>query len=458
MFDGLDEVLVHLSETQGQALLRELWKILPPSVLSDPAMRPGAGRVVMTCRTHFFRTLRDQRTYFRGEEREVVAADSYAALHLLPFTAEQVRAYLERRAATDHDTVERALELIRSVHNLSELVLRPFNLRLVADQLGALERRVASGGQVDGAALYHELVATWLERDQGKHQLQPHHKLRLMQELAATLWHAGRRSLPVDQLEDWLHQRLDSDDELGRWFRLSRPDVRVLAEDLRTATFVVRPGVEDFEFAHTSLLEYFLARHLARALAEGDTTAWVLPMPSDETLDFLVEIIAAQDTEACLPGLRQLRNPYRAQASELAFAYCVRALERGAPGLPLTGFALPGAHLAGIKLSGPSTGPQLRLADCELAGADLRQAQFRRVRLERCNLSRALLARAEMHDSTLERLTLDGTDMAGLIVRGCRLVDLDLRTTRAHRTQWLNCTADAVRWPEPSDAHLLAGP
>ncbi len=42
IFDGLDEVLVHLTETRGQALLRELWKILPPAVLDDPRRRTRA--------------------------------------------------------------------------------------------------------------------------------------------------------------------------------------------------------------------------------------------------------------------------------------------------------------------------------------------------------------------------------------------------------------------------------
>ncbi len=268
VFDGLDEVLVHLSDRQGQALLRQLWSILPPKLHSGPR----AGRVLMTCRTHFFRTLAEQQTYFRGEDRDAVGTDSYAALHLLPFNEQQVRAYLERRdlSAADGGGVERAIELIRAVHNLSDLVTRPYNLRLVADQLGALERRIASGERVDAAALYDELVGSWLARDEGKHQLRKHDKLRLMEELAAELWREGRRSLPVDRLEAWLHRRLGADDELGRWFALARPDVAVLAEDLRTATFVVRPGADDFAFAHTSLLEYFLARRLARALVESD--------------------------------------------------------------------------------------------------------------------------------------------------------------------------------------------
>ncbi len=64
IFDGLDEVLVHMSEQQGQGLLRELLRILPPQLVAGDGRR-DAGKVLMTCRTHFFRTIRDQHTFFR---------------------------------------------------------------------------------------------------------------------------------------------------------------------------------------------------------------------------------------------------------------------------------------------------------------------------------------------------------------------------------------------------------
>ncbi len=101
------------------------------------------------------------------------------------------------------------VELIRQVHDLTELVQRPFNLRLVADQLGALERRIASGERVNTAALYEELVATGWTATRASTSSSREHKIRLMGELAATLWRDGRRSLPVDRLEAWLEQRLD---------------------------------------------------------------------------------------------------------------------------------------------------------------------------------------------------------------------------------------------------------
>jgi WD40 repeat protein len=460
IFDGLDEVLVHLSEREGQALLRQLWSILPPQLHTDDATRARTGRVLMTCRTHFFRTLREQHTYFRGEDREPVGADDYAALHLLPFSEDQVRAYLERREDRDPGAAgaDRALEVIRSVHNLSELVARPYNLRLVADQIGALERRIAAGELVDTAALYDELVASWLARDEGKHELRRDDKLRLMEELAVELWRTGRRSLPVQRLEAWLLKRLDADDDLGRWFSLQRPDVAVLAEDLRTATFIVRPGADEFAFAHTSLLEYFLARRLARALAEGDASAWELPQPSPETLDFLGEIVAQGDVQACLRGLRALRDRYRPQASELAVAYCVRALERGVPSVPLAGFQLGGAQLRGMRVAGPADGPPLSLARSTLAGADLRAARFEHVRLEHCDLRGADLSRAEVHGCVLEDCQLDGANLTGTVIRKSHAAGLDLNSVRAYRTQWLHCDFDDVRWPDGGEGHLVAPP
>ncbi len=72
-------------------------------------------------------------------------------------------------------------------------------------------------------------------------------------------------------------------------------------------------------------------------------------MISPETFDFLSEIVAGGDVDACLRGLRALRAPYRPQASELALAYYVRALERGGRGIALTGFDLEGASLRGWR-------------------------------------------------------------------------------------------------------------
>jgi len=268
VFDGLDEVLVHMEESQGQAFLRELLRVLPPGLAGDHG-QAGTGKLVVTCRTHYFRTKLAERAFFLAEGRDGVRARHYEALHLLPFDERQVLAYVTRRQGAGG--VDRAVELIRSVHDLAGLARRPVNLAFICDNLARLERRVADGRPIDAAALYDELVQSWLARDAGKHQLSPPHKLTLMEDLAATLWRAGTRRMGVDELERWLRARLTEEPDLRNWAKLAGTSPDVLAEDLRTATFLVRPGSHEFEFAHTSLLEYLLARYLHRAMGAGDT-------------------------------------------------------------------------------------------------------------------------------------------------------------------------------------------
>ncbi len=121
---------------------------------------------------------------------------------------------------------------------------------------------------MNAARLYELVVRSWLNRDEGKHQFNESHKRRLMEELAAALWRDGSKQWEVERLEAWLDEYLAANPTLTSAY--ANKDRNVLKEDLRTATFVLRPTTEEkhFRFAHTSLQEYFLAAYLARALIE----------------------------------------------------------------------------------------------------------------------------------------------------------------------------------------------
>ena len=413
IFDGLDEVLVHMSEQQGQGFLRELLRILPPELDDGPHASGNSGKVVLTCRTHFFRTLRDQHTYFRGQDRDV-PHERYEALHLLPFDEAQVLAYLEKKQGAAG--VDKAIELIRSVHDLTGLASRSYNLRLICEQLERLERRVAESGTIDAAALYDELVQSWLERDNGKHQFDRQHKVELMEDLAALLWGRRARWIEVAELESWLRSRLVEEGDLARWVQLARPDPALLAEDLRTATFIVRPNADEFEFAHTSLLEYFLARYLHRTMATGQATAWRLPVVSPETLDFLVEMAGAADSDDFLRHLTACGAAYQPQVSEAVVRYALRAAEQGGKAPSLRSFQLPAAQLRGLRASGQPRG-DIDMTGCNLAGADLRDAVLHRVNLDQSDLRGARLARAELQQCSLRSVIFAEATIDGCIVR-----------------------------------------
>jgi hypothetical protein len=408
-----------LDEPQAQEFIRQLWSALPPHRLRSPrpggpsgaaavepaagarAAAPSPGRLVFSCRSHYFKTIRDQNAAFTGQDRDSVQAGDYRACVLLPFNEPQIREYLRQVFArgepampsplplpkgdgTENAVVEKQIDdawkLFAAVHDLTELSRRPYLLSLIADHLGELEARRADGLPVRGVTLYDLLVHRWLARDQGKHRLDPDDKQRLMEDLAAAMWRDGAREWTWAQVRDWFGGRLADDRVLAT--RYASQGHAVLEEDFRTATFVLRPdsSFDGFRFAHTSLHEYFLARYLLRALRRCSREECTLPLPSPETLDFLgqlLECAGPREREAALNGLNELLADRTPQAGEWAFRYWLQAIQRGLPEPQPDHVDLRDADLAGLSIRGRSPASPLRLAGICLAGARLTECPLR---------------------------------------------------------------------------------
>ncbi len=441
IFDGLDEVLVHLDASDGQAFTAQLLKFLADATPE----KAGAPRLLISCRTHYFRALRDQKTHFTGQERGDFGADAFRALILLPFTADQVRRYLA--AALPEADPEHLLAVIRSVHNLDDLSRRPYTLKLVAEFIPDIERERAAGRVVRGVTLYRKTALRWLDRDLGKHHLKPDHKLLLAAHLAAELWRSGRRTLPANELEAWFHRWLDDQADWALRYRKLHPDQ--LEEDLRTASFLVRQDAANdadagFRFAHSSLQEYFLAEYLRAALESKAPERWALPVPSRETLDFLGQLLdEAPARDALLATLASWRHAYRPRVSEALLAYALNAQGRGWPVPMLHGIVLEGAQLRGWTLGLPELPagtPRLDLGAARLAGADLRQTRFHHLRLDAADLRRARLDQAEFHACSARDTCFDEAVLPGTLFRACALENSSWHHADAWRSRFVLCS------------------
>jgi len=459
IFDGLDEVLVKLSEADGQAYTNNLIKLLTDAQERGKRAKPSGSpppKLLISCRTQYFRTLREQKTHFTGQERGGPGPEAFRALLLLPFDEDQVRSYLA--AALPEADPDNLTAMIRSIHNLEELASRPYTLKLVAEFIPEIERRRAAGHTVRGVTLYRATAQRWLERDKGKHHIKPEHKLRLVAHLAAEMARSGRSMLPADQLESWFHSWLNEQPELqGRYTHL-HPDQ--LEEDLRTATFLRRVDTDNerdcgFRFAHTSLYEFFLASYLLEAIRDDQPERWAMPKPSDETIDFLGQLLAEADLEsrALLKTLQGWRHQYRPQVSELLLAYTLAAHNKGWPAPILHGIDLQGAQLRGWRLGDPGGKACLDLGPASLMGADLRQARFHRVQLRGADLTGARLDQAEWHGCTLAEARFDDVEAPGALFRHTDLRDSRWQGATTWRTRFVACPT-----PSPRPTHSITAP
>ena len=459
VIDGLDEVLVRLDAAQGVTFTHELLKLRP--IRTRQGMRaPFAGehtKVLLSCRTHYFRSLREQSRHFLEQDRDLTKAEDYTALVLLPLTEEQIHDYLGK-ALPGRDATQ-VMDMLRAVHDLSDLATRPYTLAKVAAQIPFIERRHAERRPVHAATIYRQVLRDWLARDRGKHRLRPDHKLTLMARLAAWSWQRGSRRVDSTDLDDWLDEQLATDLVLRRRYRDSSRDQ--LEEDLRTATFVIRsddngPDRPDFRFAHSSIHEYFLAQYLCDALRDGRRQDWCLPMPSAETLDFLGQLITDDDDPPALTAeLGRWRAPYTAQASELRLRYTLWARDHGWPHPTLAGSDLTGATLRGWRFTGTGTDP-LVLTAATLTGADLRDTRWDHVTLTHATLSGARLDRATLHDTNITASTLQDANLSGAFLHHCRLDGTDLTGITTHRLRHIGSGTNLPTPAHPASTHLHA--
>ena len=436
IFDGLDEVLVHLSAGDGQRLIRSLLEILTLANSNKEKSAPQT-RLLLSCRTQYFRNVKEEFAFFDGQGRERVCGEDYIVFALLPFDEDQIREYLALNIPGSDP--ERLFEMIRSVHDLRALAAQPVMLDMIREVLPSIENDLSRGVRIRSVDLYERFVDQWLTRDDGKHSLIPEHKTLLMMHLAWQVWRSGSRTWSARWMEKWMLQFLHSHQEMELDYEPRMPDQ--WKQDLRTATFLSRRG-DDFSFTHSSLLEFFLAKRLCDCLFEEEEDqaleVWNITKPSVETFGFLAELIdRLSDIERgqALSCLEKVGKQGTVAARTNVFTYTLMALERGLP------YPRPGTlDLSGTDLRKWTIGSKrgsLDLRGVSFRSARLDDTRFNHVCLDRVNASRASMRRALFEYCALSNVDFNGTDLSGAIFRHCDLSRTSLEKAKRHRTQIL---------------------
>ena len=92
IFDGLDEVGNRIGREHATQLYRQFLEIIPAEIQADEAKSGEVDwvkcktRLVVTCRTHFFRTLREQNSMLCGAHRGISISRSGKSNHAIPGT------------------------------------------------------------------------------------------------------------------------------------------------------------------------------------------------------------------------------------------------------------------------------------------------------------------------------------------------------------------------------------
>ena len=421
IFDGLDEKTVHFTPEETNQFIAELWSIRETRIEQNAA--PLQGKMLISCRTHYFRDRIEQNTLFLGRDREGRSTSEYRSCTLLPFDEPQIREYLQKTLACDDERIAQITDMLEEVHNLKELASRPYTLSLMTEFIPDLEARAASGQTINTSTLYETIVNNWLARDEGKHELNRLHKKQLMKALAAEQHRRNGEPLTPDELDEWLDRWLyENPIEQSAYATTNR---ETLKKDLRTATCIIREENDRFSFAHTSLQEYFLAAFIIDRLTADAITPGTLAMalPSRETFDFLADILAGNErtlTTTVTALSRLLESPYSKGVSEAALAIWQTLATRGMRTPMPRRVHLEHAELSAWRIA------NINLANASFKGAQLRDARFSGTILRGASFDRAELVNTEF--------------------LGCNTAEADFSATDAVAAVWRHSAMQRSRW------------
>ncbi|MBF0400407.1 MAG: pentapeptide repeat-containing protein [Magnetococcales bacterium] len=419
---GDPEILLYLLEQGRLVLLLDAFDEMGTATIGRSveeqfrqlawAATRGKARVLITCRTHFFRDQQQIKRQFLTAQDSLISQDSPlgqvargfdAALdELLLFNPAQIEQFLRQSLQNDPQRMDEAQKFIENTYNLGNLAPRPVMLEMILGSLDTLMAGAAAQQKMTPAQLYHAYTSEWLE-DRSSKQLQTgvEQRRKLLEHLAWLLWSQPQNRIHHQALVDFL-ATLQSREFAG--LDLTRVDL-----ELRTATFLTRTNEGYFSFSHKSFLEFFCGRFLYRALQDKTAAANLAkalnttPL-TKETGAFFADMLGESDRETLAPILRDiLSQDYQPRVSEnaLRLAYGVAEQRSDSGGVLQT--EMKKMVPAGAKL-----------ARAELAGDDLFGGWLRGADLAGANLSRTSLVGAD----------LSGANLTGAILEGANLFDV----------------------------------
>ncbi len=259
IFDGFDETIAYTEPGRYVENLRQILRAAE-----------GKAKVLLTCRTHYFRDRPDALRRL-GKVPDVVSTQGATRLYeeiqirpgfeigyVLEFREEQISEYL-RKALPPPADWRKFREQIRHTYNLNDLAERPFLLEIIVKTLPRLTER----GTVTLADLYETYCASWFDHTDFRLTLTRERKVDLVQYLARLVWDSPENRVHYDLLFE----------KAAEFFKdrpLTIHDKERIDYEVRTALFLHRDADGYYSFIHRSFLEFFIARTIREGLAKGD--------------------------------------------------------------------------------------------------------------------------------------------------------------------------------------------
>jgi predicted RecB family endonuclease len=194
-------------------------------------------KLILTCRTHFFRT-----------QIEEGALGNMLRLYVRDWGSAELVDYVSKSLP---ERTELSLKLIYSTYNLEELSRTPIFLNMITATIGDI------GAVANKAKLYQVYTDRWIQNQDYRSKLSPDDKEQFMEELAFEMFSTGHTRIHHKVLPTKIKELLS----VREWEALTALD-----SDIRTCSFLIRDPEGFYHFMHKSYMEFFVGFKLAKEM------------------------------------------------------------------------------------------------------------------------------------------------------------------------------------------------
>jgi hypothetical protein len=400
IFDGLDEMAVHVDEEVINANLAQIEQL---------AVSPSS-RVLLSSRPEYFKTTQEEQQALQPTGL-LARRSHYTILNLCGFTEKQIRAYLQKRIPTSTNSTQDwsyYYNEIKRIHDLSDLSTRPVLLEMIAKTLPQL---MASEQPVDRPLLYQTYLMGELQRQSVEKRrgllIRLEDRLRMMQTLALHFYLEAPIGLTADLVQVLVHDQFSPEqlDELEAHTR-----------DFLTCSFLTRKG-DIFAFSHRSFVEYLTARALLEEIESNSPNHFGGRKLTREVIEFLAEMRPNLDV---LRGWIEATRYRGFETVQYLGTNAVTILVKLGEDLSCSDFSGTVLNEADLRhgVFEKSVFAQASLSRVDLTGATLDHCNF-----AEADLTKARLISVKARECNLKGAFFDLTDLTGADLTGSDLSD-----------------------------------
>ncbi|MBI5093541.1 MAG: pentapeptide repeat-containing protein [Candidatus Hydrogenedentes bacterium] len=380
-------------------------------------------KVIITCRTSFFRDNTDLDRYSLTTDLYDLMHQhhTYSLLFLNSFAEEQVQEYIFKFYGAKWLNVYLGIE---ERDDLRSLVTRPILLNMLVRSV----EDASTIRHMDVTRLYDVVTNAWLLRDDWRCKLPIESRGEVSRYLAFVMVRNKLSSMHHEELRTRLKEALIP-------LALSESDLEQYAHEVRTCTFLRTDLHGSYSFVHRSFAEFLAAKHMINCLGRGLRNVLAEPV-SPETLVFFAGLVRAEGDRYraflwdCLAPSGEEGGDAAASRTRATATFVLHQAGHSVEGIVLrdavfpSGISLNGVSFQGTDLSG-ATLCGVSLVDANLSGARLVNAHLRDASLVGTDLSKASLQGCDLSRSDLLGSNMDGADLHGAIMQDTLLVPQD---------------------------------